>query len=114
MSHAVSSSRILAAITVAGALLLSLANCAGLAAPIVAAGMETASYVNTEKFALDHVLSIVSGKECSAGNVPDGESYCLDDPVQAAAPVHYCYRTLGAITCYTEPDPYGDGAQLVE
>ena len=93
----------------------SLGGCFSIAAPIAIAGMETASYVNTEKFLTDHIASAVTDEDCSAGNFEKSGGYCADaDEVSPVASTHYCYRTLGSISCYTTPDPFGDGAQLVE
>ena len=73
-------------------------------------GIGLMSYVGTGKGLSDHVISFVAGRDCSMrGLIYDGQ-FCRDPEevppeAQAAEPV-YCYRTLAAVECYTQPDPF--------
>jgi len=67
--------------------------------------VEGVSAALSDKTASDHVVSLLSGKECSFLRVDQGQSYCVEDAVKISQSHLYCYRTLGAATCYTEPDP---------
>lgn len=82
-----------------------LSSCAA-AVPLVAsiAVIEGGSIVATEKAVEDHIFSAYSGKDCSAVRVEKGETYCKEDEPNPTAGIH-CYRTLGDITCYSQPDP---------
>lgn len=90
-----------------------------------------ATFVQTDKTATDHVASFVTEQDCSILHVADDEPYCQEEvpgaeelaeaarakkqeerlELQAQA---YCYRTLGAISCYREPDPLASGYALVQ
>lgn len=68
------------------------------------AAVEGISAALTDKAASDHFVSLMSGKDCSFLRVERGRSYCVEDARIANQSHLYCYRTLGAVTCYTEPD----------
>ena len=90
-------------------LAFSLTSCA--LAPLVVpiAAVEGLSLVTTEKAVEDHLFSAYSGKDCSAVRVNKGDTYCKEDEPNPTPAVH-CYRTLGDITCYNQPDPQqGEG-----
>lgn len=84
------------------AFLSSCAAVAPLVVPLVT--IEGASLITTEKAIEDHIFSAYSGKDCSAVRVEKGETYCKEDEPNPTAGIH-CYRTLGDITCYNQPDP---------
>ena len=80
------------------------------------AGLSVVSYMETDKFLSDHLVSQLTGKDCAAANALDTGRMCKDPDSAvyvAEAPV-YCYRTLGEITCYPTPDPYDSGAHQVQ
>jgi len=52
----------------------------------------------------DHLVSFQSGKDCSTVRVEQGRTYCKEDEPNPIPDVH-CYRTIGDVTCYSEPDP---------
>lgn len=93
--------------------LMALAALAG-CGPVVSAGVPGAAQVDmltvmgTEKTIVDHVISYSSGKDCSYVNVERGNRYCKEDEPVIKPRVH-CYKTLASATCYTVPDPYGNG-----
>ena len=73
-------------------------------------GLGLMTYMGTGKGLSDHVVSYVSGRDCSMrGLISDGR-LCreltpdLPQP-EEKAPV-FCYRTLGVAECYTQPDPF--------
>jgi len=66
----------------------------------------------TDKTVLDNAISLLSGKDCSTVRKEAGRTYCVEDEPNPTAAVH-CYRTLGDVTCYDRPNPYGDGQQKV-
>jgi len=101
------------------ALLVPLGGCFGMSAPVLLAGADIASQVNTGKGLHDHVASAAMGEDCSTGRYfEDHGQYCVDPDaaveIAAARPPLYCYRSLAAVTCYDSPDPYANGAHLVE
>lgn len=100
-------------IALAVAALVGLNGC--IAGSAVMTGAEMASVVNTDKTLVDHAASWITGKDCSSIHSANGYSYC-DEPYvdESAAVPRYCYRSLGAITCYDRPDPYGTHAARVE
>ena len=87
-----------------------------------------ASFVNTKKTGADHVLSWATGQNCSTLAYSKGEDYCQpkegagldyanigpggasDENAAAGA---YCYRTIGTVTCYTNPDPSASAQALL-
>lgn len=66
--------------------------------------LSTASVMATDKTIPDHLVSYRSGKDCSTVRVEQGRTYCREDEPNPQ-PVAYCYRTLGDVTCYSQPDP---------
>ncbi|MCW5698702.1 MAG: hypothetical protein KIT00_02555 [Rhodospirillales bacterium] len=69
--------------------------------------VEIASLAVTDKTLGDHVVSVVSGKDCSLVRSESGLSYCVEDEVKIAPAVH-CYRTLGEVDCYRQRHPESD------
>ncbi len=76
------------------------------------AGAEGVSAVLTKKTVSDQIVSFTSGKNCSTARVDRGQSYCVEDEINVQPKV-YCYRTLGSVSCYDEPDPYNGGQRAV-
>ena len=76
------------------------------------------SYVQTDKTLVDHGISYASGEDCSTLTWAEGEGYCRQEDASrdlamapgAAGP--FCYRSIGSIVCYSEPDPNA-GADLL-
>jgi len=70
--------------------------------------LDIATLIVTDKLMVDHVVSFVRQEDCSAVRASQGESYCR--PFRLAytpPPEPFCYRTLAAVSCYTQPNPYG-------
>lgn len=90
------------------ACLAGLPGCAGMGLAFVGANMAT--LMHTDKTIPDIMLSEQRGKDCSLLHAANNEPYCQsapEDPRQVLAKLaetRYCYRTIGAITCYDRPD----------
>ncbi len=74
------------------------------------AALEGASAIVTDKTITDHIVSIASGKNCSTVRTERGLYYCEEDEPKGETRV-YCYKTIGAVTCYDRPR---DDATLLE
>jgi hypothetical protein len=99
--------------------LLSLGLVAGLAAcdpasQAMLAGASLVTLAHTDKTVGDHVATWAFDEDCSTLALANGEGYCrpfvTDEERAAEAEAAarqagtYCYRTLGAVTCYRQPD----------
>jgi hypothetical protein len=59
------------------------------------------SVINTEKTVEDHVISLISGKDCSLVRASMGYDYCRDRTSPPTIQrISYCYKTLAAVSCY--------------
>lgn len=89
----------------AGVLLAALAvsGCASHIPPGVAA-IDPVTVIATDKTVIDHVAGWTSGEDCSSVRAEQGGHWCVqpyeNDPVTQPL---YCYRTLGAVSCYAQP-----------
>lgn len=77
----------------------------------VLAGVNVASVAVIGRTPVDAVVSVATGRDCSAVRLDRGESYCRG---QEAPPVPsaYCTRSIGAVDCWTSPPlalPYPRG-----
>ncbi|GAB4394798.1 MAG: hypothetical protein Tsb0032_23270 [Kiloniellaceae bacterium] len=88
------------------------------------AGASLVSFVHTDKTLGDHVSTWAFDKDCSSLRLANGEEYCREHVTEAqikAAEAEaaakragtYCYRTLGAINCFREPDSMASSAARV-
>ena len=97
-----------------GLLVMALTACGSGSFLVLSGSM--ANFIQTDKLPSDYVAEWASGKECrTLVAMKDGGPLCrksFDPPKVYEKPV-YCYRTLGRITCYDEPDPYGTSTQRV-
>ncbi len=78
------------------------------------AGADVASLGISDKTLVDHAASMVTGEDCSTVRAMNGDWYCkarLPDNTMVATQL-YCYRSLGKITCYNEPQPYRQNQQV--
>ncbi len=64
---------------------------------------------------VDEKVSKWTASDCSANRFFTGGPYCREAPVEPGPqPALYCYRTLGTVDCYSQPDPWGyDGNERV-
>lgn len=80
---------------------------------LLGAGM--ANFIQTDKLPQDYLAELVTGKECnSLAAMRYKGPLCRDsfDP-QIYEKRIYCYRTLGQVKCYAQPDPYGPTTRRV-
>jgi hypothetical protein len=76
-------------------------------------GIEATSLVMTGKTATDHLFSMTTKQDCNVLRAKDGGKYCESRNPPVDQPEVFCYRTLGAVSCYKEMDPYGDSIQPI-
>lgn len=102
--------RPLAALALAG--LLSGCAVAALPAAAVYGGVEGLSLNHTDKLMSDHLVSAVTGQDCSFLKYKDTGIYCRSAAEIAAEEAKarrdistYCYRRRGIVTCQESPDP---------
>ena len=74
-----------------------------------------ATIINTDKLPSDYIAEIATGQDCNTLRAKqDGGQVCRDPNAgQVYERPAYCYRTLGQITCYDKPDPYGASTRAV-
>lgn len=90
-----------------GLFLLTLTGCGSLFL------VEGTSAVISGKTVSDHAVSILSGKDCSGTRTQRGQTYCVEDELVINQSSLYCYRTLGGVTCYDQPDQRRSADQRV-
>ncbi|MBT3306186.1 MAG: hypothetical protein HN377_06840 [Alphaproteobacteria bacterium] len=76
------------------------------------AEVQGAIVVGTDKTMEDHVVSLVSGKDCSTVRKENDLTYCVEDEPVIKQNI-FCYKTLASVTCYDRPDP-NPGRQRVD
>lgn len=90
----------------------------------VLAGASLVTFVHSDKTVGDHVATWAFDKDCSTLSLANGEAYCRERiteekrkaaEAEAAAQLAgtYCYRTLGAINCFRQPDTMASSAMRV-
>lgn len=99
-------------------LLNALSGCLLMTGPgLFAASVSTV--INTDKTPTDHVVSWATGEDCSSIEYSKGREYCEETDIAAtqadtalygpSGNYHglgpFCYRTLGEVNCYNQPDP---------
>lgn len=62
----------------------------------------------TKKTLVDHVVSGITGEDCSVISLEQTGHYCPEQ-VEVVRSDVYCYRTLAAVDCHHLPDPYRNG-----
>lgn len=88
------------------------------------AGASLVTFVHSDKTIGDHVATWAFDKDCSTLALANGDGYCQEFATEeelaaaeaeavAAQASTYCYRTLGAVSCYREPDPSASSAARV-
>jgi hypothetical protein len=95
-------------------ILLPLAGCTWPAEMIATAvvGTSAGSVAAIGRTPVDAVISVVSGKDCSAVRLEQGKTYCRPvDPKPAPPP--FCSRTLGTVQCWSDPATLSDHPQGV-
>ena len=77
------------------------------------AALDIVSVINTQKTIDDHIVSCITGKDCSDVRASKGDPYCIDEPVPVpmVRRATYCYKSLASVTCYDRP-VVSDAAQF--
>ncbi len=67
--------------------------------------LDAVSVINTHKTVDDHIVSMITGKDCSTVRASMGDYYCIEQPgnVPTIVRTSYCYKTLAKVSCYTQP-----------
>ena len=67
--------------------------------------LDMASVINTQKTVDDHLVSWITGKDCSTVRASMGEHYCRESPpvLPMVQRTTYCYKSLALVTCYDQP-----------
>ena len=74
----------------------------------------TSTIINTDKLPTDFIGDAVTGLDCNTiRQTRDKGPLCRAPEQRVIERPVYCYRTLGDMNCYEQPDPFGDGAQQV-
>lgn len=82
--------------------------------------------IATDKTPTDHLATVATGQDCSSVKYSKTKKYCerTSKPENEADTALYgqngkyegtgpfCYRTLGKINCYTQPDPQSADARV--
>ncbi len=93
--------------TMLGACLFGLTACDP-STQVMLTGASVVSLAHTKKTVGDHFSTWAFDKDCSTLKYVNGREYCQEFPDEAAmqAPekVLHCYRTIGGVSCYREPD----------
>jgi len=71
-----------------------------------------AALVLTGRTPVDHVASLVTGRDCSLVRVERREGWCAPPPTPPA-PAPYCTRSLGSTDCWTTR-PFNAGRQVAD
>jgi hypothetical protein len=76
--------------------------------PFGLAAVSTAIIINEDKTPSDIIASAVTGEDCNTiRKSRDKGPLCRAPREEIIEPPLFCYRTLGDINCFAEPDPYG-------
>lgn len=100
--------------TAMGACLLVVACGTETSVYLLGAGM--ANFIQSDRLPQDYLAELVTGKECSTLKaMRDKGPLCREsfNPQIYEKPI-YCYRTLGKVACYAQPDPYGPTTTRVQ
>ena len=84
--------------------------------PFGAATLATTSFIMEDKLPTDYIAEAVTGKDCSyIRRLEDDGPFCRSqDYGQVIEQPIYCYKSLGNVSCYRSPNPYGDGVLPVQ
>ncbi|WP_282609614.1 hypothetical protein [Pelagibius sp. Alg239-R121] len=93
--------------TALGTCLLGLTACEP-STQVMLTGASIVSLAHTEKTVGDHFNTWAFDKDCSIVQFVNGEEYCQEfEDEQSEIPQEqalHCYRTIGGVSCYREPD----------
>ncbi|WP_147300906.1 hypothetical protein [Aestuariispira insulae] len=88
----------------------------GVDQPFGLAATATTGFIMEDKLPTDYVAEAITGKDCSyIRRLDDGGPLCRSqDYGQVIEQPIYCYKSLGNVSCYRKPNPYGDGVLPVQ
>ena len=66
------------------------------------AAVTVGSIATIHRTPIDAVVSLVTGKDCSAVRLEQGKTYCRPMEPKPETPP-YCTRSLGVVDCWTDP-----------
>ncbi|MFN3076977.1 MAG: hypothetical protein ABT940_08895 [Alphaproteobacteria bacterium] len=83
--------------------------------PTIPLALELFSVINTQKTLGDHVMSLITGKDCSLLRAERDEDYCVPKRDWRPSPPQpvYCYRSLGHVSCYAQPLTVGNDTPVL-
>lgn len=94
--------------------IVALSACSGAEPGFIALTAATSTIINSDKLPTDFIADAVTGLDCnSIRQSMDKGPLCRAPEQRVIERPVYCYRTLGTINCYDQPDPYRDGAEQV-
>lgn len=73
-------------------------------ATLALTGAEIAAVTVFGRDIVDLAVSGVSGRDCSIVRLDKGQTYCA--PVEQAAAVPFCTRSLGVVDCWSNPGAF--------
>ena len=76
-------------------------------------GIDGMTVVTTGKTLSDHVVSYMSGKNCSTVRRKTGQNFCEEDDLSTPEEI-YCYNSLGNVNCFASPQPYGQRSSTID
>ncbi len=67
--------------------------------------LDVASVVNTQKTIDDHLISLLTGMDCSTIRASKGDHYCIEQPENKPVYIRtsYCYKSIASVSCYSQP-----------
>ena len=92
-----------------------LAGACGTETSVYLLGAGLANFIQSDRLPQDYLAELVTGKEYNTlAAIKDKGPLCREsfNPPIYEKPI-YCYRTLGQVKCYEEPDPYGPTTRRV-
>ena len=80
----------------------------------VVASAATANIIADDKFPTDYLAEWATGMDCNyIRKLDDNGPYCRSPKEELIERPRYCYRELGRVTCYKNPNPHASSAATV-
>ncbi|CAK0759501.1 hypothetical protein CCP1ISM_900003 [Azospirillaceae bacterium] len=90
------------AVALIGMAMVGIAGCE----PVTGVGIGVSSLSATKKLPTDHLISSMTGRDCSVVSYEKTGEYCPPPPREIDRSDTYCFKTLGGVECHDRPDPY--------
>lgn len=67
--------------------------------------LDGVSVINTQKTIDDHLVSLITGLDCSTVRASKGGHYCVEETPEGPIVMRttYCYKSIAKVSCYAEP-----------